>query len=178
MLQDKNIVLRPLSLTDLDEIMTWINDLEVNQYILRVLPITKEAESSWITSLSDSKTDIVFGICYKDNAQEKLVGTCGLHKINWIDRSAITGIAIGNKDYWQKKIGSITFHLLITYAFVNLNLHRITSSALSFNARSIAMHKRLGFIEEGREREGVYRHGVYHDIINFGLLRKEYLNKK
>lgn len=176
MLQEQNVVLRPVSHNDLDEIMTWINDQEVNQYIVRVLPVTREMESAWITSLTNNNTKVIFGICYQESDTEKLIGTCGLHNINWIDRSAITGVAIGNKDYWQKKVGSISFHLLLTYAFINLNLHRISSSALAFNARSIAMHKRLGFKEEGRERKGVFRHGTYHDIINFGLLRHEFVH--
>lgn len=176
MLQEKNTLLRPLSLADLDEIMLWINDQEVNQYVGRVLPMNREAESAWISALAQNKNDIVFGICcVNEKSVIQLIGTCGLHRINWIDRRAVTGIAIGNKAYWEKGIGSIAFRLLIKYAFLSLNLHRLSSSAIAFNDRSIALHKRCGFTLEGVSRRAVSRHDQYYDLINFGLLRDEFL---
>jgi RimJ/RimL family protein N-acetyltransferase len=36
------------------------------------------------------------------------------------------------------------------------------------------MHLKVGFKEEGRRREAVYKNGAYHDEVMFGLLRQEW----
>jgi RimJ/RimL family protein N-acetyltransferase len=36
------------------------------------------------------------------------------------------------------------------------------------------MHIKLGFSEEGRRREMVYKNGNYFDEVTFGLLGKEW----
>jgi len=64
--------------------------------------------------------------------------------------------------------------LILDYGFYQLNLHRIWSGALAFNERSIQLHKVVGFQEEGRQREAVFRNGEFHDIVMFGLLRDEW----
>ena len=64
--------------------------------------------------------------------------------------------------------------MIIKYGFEQLNLHRISSGAFSFNERSIKMHLKLGFKEEGRHREVVFKNGAYHDEVMFGLLRDEW----
>lgn len=177
MFQNDNTFLRPLIPSDItDVIVTYINDPEVNQYLARVLPLSKDVEIEWVSSLAHSKTDVVFGIFHQNDTQESsLIGTCGLHHINYIDHNASMGIAIFDKKYWEKQHGSASFKLLIAYAFNSLNLHRLYSRAIAYNERSIALHKRCGFIEEGRQREAVYKNGAYHDDILFGLLRSEYI---
>ena len=174
MLQSDSIRLRPLSVTDIDSIMLWINDQEINKFIARVLPLSKEAELDWLNSLTGSKTDIVFGIYHVEDENETLIGTCGLHHIDWINRNATLGIAIGIKSYWGKKCGMRALSLLIQYAFDQLNLHRLSSSAFDENERSINLQEKCGLVVEGRRRGAFYRHGKYYDEVLFGLLRVDY----
>jgi RimJ/RimL family protein N-acetyltransferase len=55
-----------------------------------------------------------------------------------------------------------------------LNLHRISSAAVAFNERSIKLHKKLGFREEGRLRQAMFKNGQYHDRLEFGILKVEW----
>jgi RimJ/RimL family protein N-acetyltransferase len=105
----------------------------------------------------------------------KPIGSVGLSDIHPKNHNAVFGIAIGEKDYWSKGYGTEAARLIIRYGFEQLNLHRINSFAISFNERSLRLHLRAGFKEEGRQREGIFRNGVYHDHVVFGLLRKEWL---
>jgi RimJ/RimL family protein N-acetyltransferase len=48
------------------------------------------------------------------------------------------------------------------------------STALAYNERSIKLHKRIGFREEGRSRQEIFKNGQYHDVLQFGILREEW----
>ncbi|WP_306432182.1 GNAT family N-acetyltransferase [Staphylococcus haemolyticus] len=53
-------------------------------------------------------------------------------------------------------------------------MHKVDLKVFSFNDKAINLYKKLGFKEEGRNREAIYRNGFYQDIINMGLLENEY----
>jgi len=180
MLKGKRIVLRPIEKTDVPDLLVWFNDPEVSQYLSLYLPMTRVGEEKWIEEVGTirSMTDIVFMIDVIEDKVVKSIGNCGLHKINWKDRNVEFGIAIGDKDYWGKGYGMEAAKLIIGYAFGQLNMHRISSGAYGFNTRSIKMQLKLGFKKEGVDREAIFKNGKYHNIIFFGLLRKEWQMKK
>jgi RimJ/RimL family protein N-acetyltransferase len=43
------------------------------------------------------------------------------------------------------------------------------------NARAKRSYEKAGFVEEGRLREGVYKHGKYDDVIVMSVLRSEWV---
>jgi ribosomal-protein-serine acetyltransferase len=67
---------------------------------------------------------------------------------------------------------------LICHAFEELDLNRITIAAAVENRRSRALAERLGFTQEGvrREAEWLYDHFVDHAM--YGLLRREWRDRK
>jgi RimJ/RimL family protein N-acetyltransferase len=168
--------LRPVRRTDIEYFLKWFNDPEVIQYISLYLPMTEMAEEKFIEELGTTraKTDAVFVIETIDNDKTIPIGSTDLGWINNKDHNAVFGIAIGEKEYWSKGYGTEASRLIIEYGFDQLNLHMISSGAYAFNERSIRMHKRLGFREEGRRKEVNYINGAYHDHVMFGLLRREW----
>ena len=180
MLKGENVVLRPVKRSDISYALKWFNDPEVIQYLAMYLPMTEMEEEKWIEELGSSRarTDSLFVIEAIEEDSTKPIGTVGLHQINNKDHNAEFGIAIGDKDYWNKGYGTEAARLIIDYGFEQLNLHRIHSFALSFNERSIRMHKRVGFTEEGRQREAMFKNGEYCDHVIFGMLRDEWKNQK
>ncbi|MFH1575749.1 MAG: GNAT family protein [Candidatus Nealsonbacteria bacterium] len=178
MLKGKKVLLRPVRKSDVSLFLKWFNDQEVTQYLLMYLPITEIDEEKWIEKLSTERAgaDVIFVIEAITGADKETVpiGTCGLQNIRPKDRDADLGIAIGEKDYWEKGYGTETMALLIKYGFEQLNLHRISSRAIEFNERSRNLHKKLGFRQEGRFRKAMFRNNRYWDHILFGLLRKEW----
>jgi RimJ/RimL family protein N-acetyltransferase len=121
-----------------------------------------------------AKSDVILVIEAIEGASTRPIGNCGLHDINPKDHKAIFGIVVGEKDYWSKAYGTEAARLMINYGFQQLNLHRISSSAFGFNERSIKFHKKVGFREEGRLRQAIFKNGEYHDLVLFGILREEW----
>jgi RimJ/RimL family protein N-acetyltransferase len=176
MLKGENVVLRPVRRSDISHLLRWFNDPEVIQYLLMYLPMTEMAEEKYIEELGTTraKTDVIFVIEVTGGESMRPVGTVALHNIDNKNHEATFGIAIGEKDCWSKGYGTEATRLITDYGFEQLNLHRISSSALSFNDRSIRMHRGIGFVEEGRQRESIFKNGEYCDIVVFGLLKREW----
>ena len=177
MLKGEKVILRPVKRSDISHFLKWFNDPEVIQYLNMYLPMTEMAEEKWIEDLATrgrAGTDAHFVIEAMDGDGNTPIGTIGLHGISPKDHGALFGIAIGEKDYWSKGYGTEATWLLLDYGFRQLNLHRIWSAAFVFNERSIKLHKRVGFREEGRQREAMFKNGDFHDIVEFGLLRDEW----
>jgi RimJ/RimL family protein N-acetyltransferase len=176
MLKGKSVLLRPVKRSDISYFLKWFNDPEVIQYLEWYLPMTEMGEEKYIEELGTTrmKSDALFVIEVIEGASTKPIGNCGLDRINSKDHNAGFGIVIGEKDYWSKGYGLEAARLLINYGFQQLNLHRISSGAFAFNDRSIKLHKKLGFREEGRLRQAFFKNGQYHDLMLFGVLREEW----
>ncbi len=180
MLKGKRVTLKPLEMGDIDEIMKHINDVDVNHFISRETPITRTEEEQWVKEMCSGgkyPKDIVFGIYVSDGKckdDQRMIGTCGLHNIHWFSRFGILGISIFDKSVWRKGYGTESLNLLLEYVFAVLGLHRVKSCVYAYNEGSLALHKKLGFVEEGRERSATYKRGEYHNVVLFGLLEDEY----
>lgn len=176
MIKGKRIILRPVFRSDVKNFISWFNNPEITQYLVTYLPITDIAEEKWIEDLSISRkdTDVVFVIEVIMGRKKIPVGTVGLHKIDWKNRDAEFGIAIGEKKFWGNGYGTEATKLILDYAFNQLNFHRVSSAAYDFNARSVKMHIRVGLKEEGRVRQSIFKNGQYQDKIIFGILQKEW----
>ena len=178
MLNGEKVTLRPVKRSDINYFLKWFNDLEVTQYLEMYMPLTEMAEEKWIENMTGDSAgkNAIFVIEAISGDSNIPIGTIGLHRIEPKDHNALFGIAIGEKDYWSSGYGTEATQLLINYGFQQLNLHRIWSAAFAFNERSIKLHLRVGFKEEGRQREAMFKNGEFHDIIQFGLLRSEWKN--
>jgi RimJ/RimL family protein N-acetyltransferase len=176
MLKGRSVLLRPFKRSDISYFLKWFNDPEVVQYVGLYLPMTEMSEEKFIEELGTTRgrSDVLLVIEAVEGNSTRPIGSCGLHQISPKDHNAIFGIAIGEKDYWSKRYGTEAARLLVNYGFQQLNLHRISSTALAFNEGSIKLHKKLGFREEGRLRQAMFKNGQYHDVVQFGILRQEW----
>jgi RimJ/RimL family protein N-acetyltransferase len=176
MLKGKSVLLRPVRRSDISYFLKWFNDPEVIQYLEMYLPMTEMSEEKFIEELGTTraKSVVLFVIEVIEGVSTKPIGNCSLNEVDSKEHKAIFGMVIGEKDYWSKGYGTEATRLLIDYGFQQLNLHRISSAAFAFNGRSIGLHKKVGFREEGRLREAFFKNGQYHDLMLFGILREEW----
>jgi RimJ/RimL family protein N-acetyltransferase len=171
-LRGKRVSLRPILKEDVPQLLRWMNDQEVVQYLSVYLPMLEADEDEWFNNLSKRKqADLIFGIITNDG---ELIGVMGIHGIMWKDRTATTGAYIGNKNYWGKGYGTEAKMLLLNYAFNALNLRKICASVLSFNKRSYAYQLKCGYKEEGRRLRQIYRKGKYWDEILMAVFKKDW----
>ncbi len=167
----RGITLRPPSLEDVPTLTRWINDPELRRFIKRPFPVTLHGEAEWIQNLvKRSDTDVVLAMDLRGTH----IGMIAIHKINWKDRTAVTGAFIGEKRYWGKGYGTAAKMALLNYAFNTLDLRKLSSHVYAFNARSIAYSKHCGYVEEGRLVRQRFIEGEYHDEVILGVFKEQW----
>lgn len=172
-LKGKKTILRPLrKATDFELCLRWINDPEVNQYLLVYFPVTEKKEKEWFERIANNPNEIVLGI---ETLDGKLIGTMALVHINGKDRTASTGALIGEKEYWGKGCGTDAKMTLLNYAFNTLNLRKINSSVYAFNKRSLKYNLKCGYKVEGVRKKQLFRNGIYHDEIIIAVFKEDWL---
>lgn len=168
----KIVNLRPLSKNDVSDMTRWINDPEIRELVSFVFPKTEKQEEEWVNKLGSDEKNIVLGIETKDH---KFIGLMGLHEINWISRTCTTGAVIGEKEYWGKGYGTDAKMQVLNYAFNTLNFHKVCSSVIVYNKRSLHYSLHCGYKIEGRRKRQHFKNGKYWDLIELGLFKDEWL---
>jgi len=174
-LAGKDIYLRPLVESDCDgPYPSWFNDLETcrgNSH--HIFPYTPEAAREYVRQSNTVKDKLVLAIIRsKDNAH---IGNIALDNINYINRTAELSVIIGDKSCWNKGYGKQAARLICDHGFLALNLNRVACGTFEDNVGMRKLAECLGMAEEGRRRKAVYKLGRYVDIIEYGMLRSEYV---
>jgi len=109
-----------------------------------------------------------------ETAEGVHIGNVGLHRIDWRNRNAELGIAIGERSYWNQGYGTDAIRTLLSLAFREMNLHRVFLRVDADNARGIRCYEKAGFRREGVLREAVFKEGAYHDQYIMSILQSEF----
>jgi ribosomal-protein-serine acetyltransferase len=115
-----------------------------------------------------SRASIVTGI-WRDSM---LVGTVGLHKIDWMNRRAEIGYWIVEQAQGSGVV-SCSVTAILRYAFHDLDLNRVEIRCAVGNTKSRAVAERLGFQFEGISREGQWLNGKFEDLRIYSKLAGE-----
>jgi len=168
------IDLRPLLLDDVnDTYIDWLNDAEVCRYNSHhVYPYTRELAIEYVNRIRTQEKDLVLAIIAKDSGAH--IGNIALQNIHPRDRSAEYAILIGDKEYWGKGVAKEASMLILKHGFEQLNLHRIYCGTSAENIPMQKLAATLGFKEEGRRRDAMYKNGSFVDVIEYGLLKKDF----
>ncbi|MBT3389864.1 MAG: GNAT family N-acetyltransferase [Chloroflexi bacterium] len=176
-LESSDIYLRPLMPEDADgPYASWFNDAEVcrgnahHQY-----PYSRKAALEYIQYAQKFEMELILAIVQKSD--QRHIGNVNLKKINAVTRSAEFAIVIGEKDCWGKGYSKQVAHLLLGHAFFTLNLNRVFCGTFETNHAMRKLAISVGMQEEGRRRQAAFKNSQYIDIIEYGVLRDEYLGK-
>jgi RimJ/RimL family protein N-acetyltransferase len=144
---EEKIVLRRIRKSDLAACVRWLSDPEVTKFLSdSVKNVTEEQELEWFNFIDSSVNDMVFAlIARKDRTH---IGNCGLHKIDWQQKTCEFGIFIGEKGYWNKSYGTIATKAIAGFVFKKLKFDKISLLVYEYNHRAIKVYKTCGFVIE------------------------------
>ncbi|MDD5659284.1 MAG: GNAT family protein [Actinomycetota bacterium] len=159
------VVIRPLTKNDLAQTIKWLKDPEVNKFLTNDFnKLTLEQETGWLKEMNGSLIDFVFAI--DDKKSKKYIGNCGIHKVNWENKTCEFGIVIGDKNYWEKKFGSDAIKAAIKFAFDKLNLLKIKLYVYEYNTRAINAYKKHGFeVKEILIKDHLYKNFYWNTLV-------------
>jgi RimJ/RimL family protein N-acetyltransferase len=177
LLRGSRVRLTALHPDDLPTIARWYQDAGfMRLYDARpAVPKTEAALARWLEEVGKAENTLPFAI--RPVEGDDLIGTLELDGILWTHGVCGIGIAIGDRDSWGQGYGSEAAGLALTFAFDELNLHRVQATVFTYNERSIALLEKLGFRREGAFREFLHRDGERYDMLLYGLLDREWRSR-
>jgi ribosomal-protein-serine acetyltransferase len=108
------------------------------------------------------------GFDYGIRFRGELVGSAGLHNLDWLSRSAQIG-------YWLRPgarghgVMTRAVTALTTHSFLTLGLHRLEIRCVVENRNSRAVAERLGYRLEGILKESNVLHGRFRDLALYAM---------
>ena len=116
-----------------------------------------------------------WGIVHADPARgSQLLGTCGLFRWNRGWRTCMTGYELA-RHAQGRGVMNEALRAVHAWAFEHMAVERIEAQVHPLNAPSLALLRRLGFVQEGLLREAGLWLGERHDLVQLGLLKREFL---
>jgi RimJ/RimL family protein N-acetyltransferase len=102
-----------------------------------------------------------------------VAGMTSTHEIDHRSGRFSYGIALGTA-FHRRGYASEAVRLLLAFMFGERRFHKCESQVVAFNEASIALHRGLGFQEEGRLRDHEFLMGRHHDTVLFGMTAAEF----
>lgn len=172
-LKGKKTILSPIESEDFEFVRSLINDPEIEKTIFGwALPISRKDEEHWYASYSNSVQNIRYIITALDGER---VGLTGLGNIDMKNGCAKgLGIRIA-KEVQSNGLATDAYMTLFNFAFNELRLHSIETSAFDDNFASLKFHEKQGCKREGIKREAAFKNGGYKNIVTLGCLKDEFM---
>ena len=137
-------------------------------------PRSAEGFRAWAQEQAVAKSD---GDCFMlaieavDTGQ--IVGSVGSHHADPHAERFEYGITMG-AGHRRKGYAAEAVVVLLRFMFAERRYHKCEARIFAHNEASLALHRRLGFADEGRLRDHVFFAGGHHDLVVMGILADEF----
>lgn len=173
MLHGTYVTLRPMERADIPRMWEFAQDMDLGLVTgadgrpTPLAMIERWYDEKWAGAQTDA-------VRWAIQAHDLLIGGVEMTAIDWRNRSAELAVWIGDRAWRRRGCGSDAMRLALNYSFRVLGLHRVSYLAAAPNPAALAAYQAVGFVEEGRMRQAIYRDGEYHDVVALGVLRDEW----
>jgi RimJ/RimL family protein N-acetyltransferase len=164
---DETYWFRPVEESDLEVLTEHRNDFETWTKLTSPLPVMAHRQARWLESLGHE--NMYFIGHYREDGMSLL----RLTDIDWANRHAAVGLDVF-KPYRGFGHAKPLFALLCRYAIRELGMHRLWLLVLEDNIAAQRVYRSVNFIEEGRFRQHIFRHGKFKDYVLMGVLEEEF----
>ncbi len=168
----ESVFLRPLAVQDAEgDYSKWFNDEELCMYSQHhKYPMTKDMLVDFINGTSNNDKDLVLAIVQKEGGLH--IGNIALQNIDKKNNTTEFAAIVSKRGVEGVNVLLESIELLMEYVFTELKVRRLHGGTISPVITSIM--DILGFRREGVKASAVYKNGKYHDIVLYGMLKKEY----
>lgn len=169
-LKGQKVLLRAIEKEDLPLLQNMINDDELERMVVGwSLPVSSTQQEQWFEDIAADNNKVRFSV----ELEKEFIGTVILENIDWKNRN----LEISIKLFKSKKegLGTDTIKTILKFTFEELNMNKIEANILDYNIASIKTFEKCGFKLDGRKRQAVYKNGKYNDVLNYSILKDEYI---
>ena len=143
-LETERLILRPLSINDLQDVFKWTGDPRVNKYMIYPLYKNVDEGREWLESLYQDEKKLDYGFVLKSTGQ--LIGSGGLYYHEDIDVWSV-GYNIAY-DYWNNGYTPEAIKCILEYAQSKYKVRAIAGTFAIGNEGSRRVMEKLGISRE------------------------------
>ena len=161
--------LRPVEDSDHSWLVELHNDPEVLYNLTHPQSITMEQHLAWWGKVSQDQRQLrlVFVV---DNAR---VGFAKFYDIDHTNNNCVLGGDI-HRDFRGRGLAKHMWTLMLQRCFEEMSLNRVSLTTAEYNEVGKHVYQKLGFKEEGRLTQSLYRDNQYWDQICMYMLREDW----
>ncbi len=161
--------LRGLEERDLAKVLEWRNSDRIRACMFSDNPISADEHRAWFERTRNT-TESVYLVFER---REKPLGLVYFVDIDRKNSKSHWGFYVG-EEAQPAGTGSALGYFGLHHGFEELRLRKIIGEVLCSNPRSIAFHKKLGFVEEGHFKTHVLKNGSYEDVLSLALFADDW----
>ncbi|GAB4392153.1 MAG: spermidine N1-acetyltransferase [Gammaproteobacteria bacterium] len=170
----ERLIIRIMEQQDIEAARQLHNEHSTLFKLADINHVTATQQQRWFESISLSATARRYSVLEKQTRE--FVGLFRVDDLSYQHRSVCVGLDIVPEKR-GKGYATESFLYFFDYYFNQMGLNRLYLNTLETNDVAVKLYRKLGFIEEGRARQAIFRDGQYQDLIWMSLLRDEYLAK-
>lgn len=163
MLNQDNLVLRPILRSDLEKLNKWKNDEEIFMFLGGGFnPQSIDQQALWIDkiiNIDDKNKRFIIEV------DSEAIGLIGLYNIHNIYQNCEIGMYIGEKDFQGKGYAKDAYNLIEKYAFEYLNMRKIKLFVVDDNSKALKFWRKLGYKIVGTLEKERYIKGQFRDLV-------------
>ena len=129
----EKVYLDGLAETDIPLLSRWWTKPEVMRYF-DALPVKFRSHGDWTKWLKETDAN-TYRFAIRSVEEQKLIGYAEIEGILWVHGIGWLSILIGEEENHGKGYGRETMEKVITFAFQELNLHRLQLTVFSYNQK-------------------------------------------
>lgn len=164
MYSGEKVILRLCSDEILKSLENDFNCLSINELLYSELFAKEKNNLDYYFAIENAHTGDYIGICSIFNTSVK-------------NRNTEISIVINDKRLLSKGYEEDTLKILVDILFREYNINKIKAKISELDENKIKSFKNIGFVEEGKLKEEVYKDFKYHDLILVSLFKKDYIKK-
>ncbi|HEY8357823.1 MAG TPA: UDP-4-amino-4,6-dideoxy-N-acetyl-beta-L-altrosamine N-acetyltransferase [Ramlibacter sp.] len=161
--------LRCLDEADLLLILNWRNAPEVRNNMFSTREITEQEHRDWFAR---TKADPQSHFYVREDRDGVPNGVVYFTQCRPETQSSFWGFYAA--PHSRPGTGTLLGMEALDEAFGPLKLHKVNAEVLAMNERSLGLHRKLGFTQEGLFRDFHFDGTRFMDVVRFGILAPEW----
>jgi RimJ/RimL family protein N-acetyltransferase len=163
----QHVALRPLQLSDVSKVITWLNVPAVRESFVPIFPENQSELQNYLIHPARE----YFGIYYND----QLVGIVGGENIDPAASKLEMKKLVGEPGLQGKGIGKRATFGFLYYAFMIRSLNKVYIHSRDINMRNINLNSRFGFEVEGVFLDDITVGDKRQDVVRMALFKSLWL---
>ena len=180
-IETERMILRPLALTDVDDLLEYQSHPEIVRYIPWPERTREQVEEALQKTINTGARELkntgdFFVLAWELKDSGKVIGQSNMSLRSTGDQLSDIGW-VTHQNYQRQGFAFEATHALMKYAFKNFLLHRIVADIDTRNPESAAMAEKLGMRREGEFKDAEFFKGAWCDMWLYAILKEEFAER-